>query len=111
MRLSVALVTPSPELEGLDTLLTAGEYDLLVIDSMDRAYSEIRELQPDVVVLGLEFDERAACQLLSMLKLDTATSHIPVLTSPGPAVASLLDRDLQSPNRLETSPSVSCSMN
>jgi len=106
MRLNVALVTPSPELEGLDALLTAGDYDILVIDSMDRAYSQIRHLQPDIVVLSLDFEERAGCQLLSMLKLDAATSHIPVLTSPGPSVSSLIDRNVQHPGRAEKSPSL-----
>jgi len=111
MRLSVALVTPSPELDGLDTLLTAGNYETFVIDSIDGAYSEIRHLQPDVVVLALDFEECAGCRLLSMLKFDSTTSDIPVVTSTGPFVASWIDRNVRQPRRLVRSSSLACSYN
>src|SRR5262245_40783766 len=110
MRLCVALVTPSPEIQGLDTLFAAGDHEIFVIDSIDGAYSEIRHLQPDVVVLAVDFEECAGCRLLSMLKFDSATSHIPVVTSIGPSGPSLIDRSVQ-PRRLVTSSSLACSVN
>ena len=45
-----------------------------------RAYSHIKRVQPDLVVLCVHFDNMDALQVLSMLKLDDDTRTIPVLT-------------------------------
>ena len=61
-------------------LLDTNDYDVLVVESMARGYSRIKELKPDLVIVYLEIDDSAVCQLLSMLRVDSDTSAIPVLT-------------------------------
>jgi len=77
----VANQTPS---DVLQTILDVGDYDIVHIEPVERAYSRIKQTLPSVVILCLEDDQTAACQVLSMLKLDGATSHIPVLTCVAP---------------------------
>src|SRR5882757_3725219 len=44
------------------------------------AYSRIKLVNPDLVIVLFEADDVAACQLLSMLNMDEDTSGIPVET-------------------------------
>jgi DNA-binding NarL/FixJ family response regulator len=68
-----------PEL--LDRLLFAdSNYDDIAVESIARAYSRIRQVQPDVVVLFIEIDDVDACQLLSMLHLDSGLRGMNVVT-------------------------------
>ncbi len=55
------------------------DYDVIVVESIACGYSRIKQVTPDLVVL-LEIDDFAACQLLSMLKVDRDVSRIPVVT-------------------------------
>ena len=48
--------------------------------SIAHSYSCIKIVVPDLVVISSEVDDVAACQLLSMLRLDRRSSGIPVLT-------------------------------
>jgi hypothetical protein len=63
--------------EILETLF-ADEY--VFVEPITRAYARIRQVTPDVVVIYCEIDDEAACQLLSMLKVDPDLSRVPVLT-------------------------------
>ena len=57
-----------PEL--LDRLL-ADDHDYnVIVESIERAYSRIRQVQPEVVVVFMNIDDVDACQLLSMLHID-----------------------------------------
>jgi CheY-like chemotaxis protein len=77
----VVVVDGSPEiLELLETALDGGRYDLSFAEAGHHAYSLIKREQPDLVVLTVDIDEIAGFHLLSMLKLDGATRHIPVVT-------------------------------
>jgi PleD family two-component response regulator len=67
-------------LEVLETVLDAGHYDVVFIENTRHAYSHVKRAQPDLVILCLRMDDAEALQVLSMLKLDEATSGIPVLT-------------------------------
>jgi len=67
-------------LELLETVLEAGHYDVVFVESNEHAYSNIRRVQPNLVILCLLPDDRPGCQVLSMLKLDEETRNIPVLT-------------------------------
>ena len=59
--------------EFLDTLLVDdNHYGVIVVESIPRAYSRIRQVHPDVVELCMEIDDVDACQLLSMLHMDRA---------------------------------------
>src|SRR6476469_542652 len=77
----VVIVNGSAEiLELLETVLDAGHYDVVFVESSEHAYSQIKRVQPNLVILCVRIEEADGFQVLSMLKLDEATRDIPVLT-------------------------------
>jgi CheY-like chemotaxis protein len=77
----VVIVNGSPEiLELLETVLDAGRYDVVFVESSQHAYSQIKRVQPNLVILCVRIDDADGFQVLSMLKLDEETRSIPVLT-------------------------------
>jgi len=77
----VVIVNGSAEiLELLETVLDAGHYDVVFVESSQHAYSQIKRVQPNLVILCVRIDDAEGFQVLSMLKLDAATRDIPVLT-------------------------------
>src|SRR5205085_1654396 len=77
----VVIVNGSPEMLGLlESVLDAGHYDLVFIESNEHAYSQIRKIRPHLVILCIRMDDMNGFQILSMLKLDDDTRDIPVLT-------------------------------
>jgi CheY-like chemotaxis protein len=64
----------------LETVLDAGRYDMVFVESGDRAYSQIRRVLPNLVILCARIEDLDGFQLLTMLKLDPETRNIPVLT-------------------------------
>ena len=77
----VVIVNGSAEmLELLETVLDAGNYDVVFVESNEHAYSQIKRVQPNLVILCLRIDDLVGFQVLSMLKLDDDTRTIPVLT-------------------------------
>jgi len=64
----------------LETVLDAGHYDVVFVESSERAYSHIKRVQPNLVILCMRIEDRDGFQVLSMLKLDDETRRIPVLT-------------------------------
>lgn len=77
----VVVVDGSPDvLDLLESALDGGRYDLSFAEAGQHAYSLIKREQPDLVVLTVRIDALDGFQLLSMLKLDPATRHIPVVT-------------------------------
>ncbi len=77
----VVIVNGSPEmLETLETVLDAGHYDIVFVESSEHAYSQIKRVQPNLVILCVRIDDAEGFQVLSMLKLDEETRAIPVLT-------------------------------
>ena len=67
-------------LETLEAALDAGRYDMVFVESDERAYSQIKNVVPNLVILCARIDQPQAFQLLTMLKLDPETRSIPVLT-------------------------------
>ncbi len=67
-------------LEMLESVLDAGHYDVVFVEAGDHAYSQIRRVQPHLIVLCVRIEDTAGFQVLSMLKLDDDTQRIPVLT-------------------------------
>jgi PleD family two-component response regulator len=67
-------------LELLETVLDAGHYDVVFVESSQHAYSQIKRVQPNLVILCVRIDDAEGFQVLSMLKLDASTRDIPVLT-------------------------------
>src|SRR6266545_1514394 len=77
----VVIVNGSPEiLDLLDSVLDAGHYDVVFVESSEHAYSQIKRVQPNLVILCVRIEDPAGFQVLSMLKLDEETRLIPVLT-------------------------------
>src|SRR3954466_13907443 len=67
-----------PEL--LDTVLDAGSYDVVFVEAIAHAYSQIKRVQPQLVILCVHMDDVDGFRVLSMLKLDGETRDIPILT-------------------------------
>ena len=77
----VVVVNGNTEVLGmLETALDAGRYDMVFVESSDRAYSQIKKVLPDLVILCTRVDRPEGFQLLTMLKMDGETRPIPVVT-------------------------------
>ena len=77
----VVVVNGNTEVLGLlDTVLDAGRYDMVFVESSEHAYSQIKKVVPHLVILCTRIEETECFQLLTMLKLDSDTRRIPVLT-------------------------------
>lgn len=77
----VVIVNGSTEmLSLLETVLDAGHYDIVFVESTEHAYSQIKRVQPNLVILCVRIEDCDGFQVLSMLKLDEETRRIPVLT-------------------------------
>ncbi len=70
----------SDVLEALEPVLEAGNYDVVFVESSAHAYSQIKRVRPDLVILCVEIDDAEGLNVLSMLKLDSDTRDIPVVT-------------------------------
>ena len=54
----VVIVNGSPEmLETLETVLDAGHYDVVFVESSHHAYSQIKRVQPNMVILCVRIAE------------------------------------------------------
>jgi DNA-binding NarL/FixJ family response regulator len=68
-----------PEL--LDRLLDDDtDCNVIVVESIERAYSRIRQLRPAAVVVFMNIDDADGCQLLSMLHIDRELRGMSVLS-------------------------------
>ena len=77
----VVVVSKQSQLNGLlETVLDAGQYDVVFVESTEHAYSHIKRLAPHLVIVCLDIDDIDGFQVLSMLKLDKDTKNIPVVT-------------------------------
>jgi CheY-like chemotaxis protein len=89
---TVAVVTKHPQPDLLDTLLDAGGYDIVFVESLDRAYATIKRAAPELVIVCLEIDDAESVQLLSILRLDEDTARIPIATFVVPCSGNEADR-------------------
>lgn len=77
----VVVVNGNTEVLGmLETVLDAGRYDMVFVESSDHAYSQIKKVLPNLVIVCARIEQLESFQLLTMLKLDSETREIPVLT-------------------------------
>jgi len=53
---------------------------MVFVESADRAYSQIKKVIPNLVILCTKIEHLDGFQLLTMLKLDPETRDVPVLT-------------------------------
>lgn len=78
--MTVAIVGKYADPSMLDAILEADACEVVIIESSEHAYSTIKRVAPHLVVVCLNFDDAGGFQVLSMLKADSSTSRIPVLT-------------------------------
>jgi PleD family two-component response regulator len=77
----VVVVSKQSQMNGiLETVLDAGQYDVVFVESTEHAYSHIKRLSPNLIIVCLDIDDIEGFQVLSMLKLDKETKYIPVVT-------------------------------
>ena len=77
----VVVVDGNAEVLGmLEAVLDAGRYDMVFVESSDHAYSQIKKVLPNLVIVCARIEQLESFQLLTMLKLDSETREIPVLT-------------------------------
>src|SRR5437764_7948988 len=77
----VVIVNGSAEiLEVLESVLEAGHYDIVFVESSEHAYSQIKRVKPNLVILCVRIEDLDGFQVLSMLKLDDDGRSIPVLS-------------------------------
>ena len=77
----VVVVNGNTEVLGmLESVLDAGRYDMVFVESGEHAYSQIKKVLPNLVILCTRIERLDGFQLLTMLKLDAQTRDIPVLT-------------------------------
>ena len=101
----VVIVNGNPEmLETLETALDAGHYDVVFVESSEHAYSQIKRVQPNLVILCVRIDDADGFQVLSMLKLDDDTRAIPVLTYTSEGGAEDFDDSYAEPSEGELFP-------
>jgi CheY-like chemotaxis protein len=78
---TVVIVNGSPDVLGLlETVLDAGRYDVVFVESSDHAYSQIKRVMPHLVILCVQSERLDGFEVLSMLKLDEETRAIPIMT-------------------------------
>jgi CheY-like chemotaxis protein len=87
----------SSVLEFLESMLAPGHYDVVFVESSDHAYSQIKRIHPNLVVLCARIEDLDGFRVLSMLKLDEDTAGIPVLTYTTEYEGQELDYDLPEP--------------
>jgi PleD family two-component response regulator len=77
----VVIVNGSASMLGLlESAFDAGRYDVVFVEASGHAYSQIKRVRPDLVILCVHIDDADGFHVLSMLKLDDETRDIPVLT-------------------------------
>lgn len=76
----VMIVTPDAGCSMPDGLLAAVDSDVVFIEPVMRAYSKARSLAPHLLIMCISDHDVAGCRLMSMLRLDPQTAHIPVVT-------------------------------
>ena len=77
----VVVVSKQSQLNGLlETVLDAGQYDVVFVESTEHAYTHIKRLTPHLIIVCLDIDDLDGFQVLSMLKLDPETKLIPLVT-------------------------------
>ena len=77
----VVVVSRQSHVNGLlETVLDAGQYDVVFVESTEHAYTHIKRQNPNLIIVCLDIDDVDGFQVLSMLKLDPETKSIPIVT-------------------------------
>jgi DNA-binding response OmpR family regulator len=79
-RWTVAVISKQSDRRVLEAVADARDCDVVLIDSFDQAYSVVRRIAPQLVIVCLDVDDFYGVEVLGMLQLDRATARIPVVT-------------------------------
>jgi CheY-like chemotaxis protein len=63
----------------MGAIAQAGNYDMVVVEPPQHAYSQIKRVAPDMIVVCLSMDDPEGFQVMSMLQLDRDTAKIPMI--------------------------------
>jgi len=63
----------------MSAIAEAGNYDMVIVEPPQHAYSQIKRLGPDMVVVCLSLDDPDGFQVMSMMQLDRETAKIPMI--------------------------------
>ncbi len=88
-------------LDLLETALDMGHYDVVFVESSEHAYSQVKRVQPNLVILCMRIEETEGFHVLSMLKLDAETRDIPILTYTTEFEGQEVDSDFDEPSLQE----------
>ena len=77
LRRLVAVSRDPQREELLDVLAESTGYDVVVFESIERGYSRVKQVRPDLVIVYIDIDDVGGSHLLSMLKTDRSLSGIP----------------------------------
>jgi len=103
----VMIVNGSPEImQLLESVLEEGHYNVVFVESNQHAYSQIKRVQPNLIVLCVRLEDMNGFQVLSMLKLDADTRDIPILTYTLELDGEQPDVEFADPADTETEPEV-----
>ena len=70
----VVVINGNTEVLGmLESVLDSGRYDMVFVEPGDRAYSQIKKVLPNLVILCTRIERLDGFQILTMLKLDPDT--------------------------------------
>lgn len=67
-------------LEAVEPMLDGSRWSIEFVELSDEPLATVMALRPDLVVVSLGLDQPAGFELLSMLRLDSRTRGIPVLS-------------------------------
>jgi CheY-like chemotaxis protein len=76
--LRTIIVVGQPGQQVPESAFDGLEYDVVVLEPLRHAYSQVRRVKPALIVMGLSLDDDDCFQLLTMLKLDRETASIPI---------------------------------
>jgi CheY-like chemotaxis protein len=117
-------ISPTGRTQALRTVIVVGQpgqqvpesafdalgYDIVVLEPLARAYTQIKRVMPTVIVMSVSLDDLESFQLLTMLKLDPATASIPVRLFVAPETEES-DEEVAMPDNAESFASIPLSMN
>jgi len=80
--LNIVAVSGDTHREALLGALMSDRHDfgMVFVEPIAGGYTRIKQIDPDMIILYCDIDDADACQLLSMLALDTDLSMVPVVT-------------------------------
>ena len=78
---TVSIINGTPQTWALlEPVLDAYHFDVVFVESSEHAYSHVKHVRPNLIILWLGIGDPDGFQVLSMLRLDDETRTIPLLT-------------------------------